>query len=167
MRLPIRKPGKYSQVKPDFHLTQEKFNEMQTQLDKLKAQQPGAIAEVRRLAELGDFSENAAYQMAKGRLRSINNKVEDLANRLNLAVIIKFNDDISYVGLGHKVKIEVNGDQKVYTILGSSETDPAQNVISHNSPLGQALLGKKVGETAVVKTKNGDQEFKILDINNI
>jgi len=60
MRVPIRKPGKYTHLKPDPNLTEGKFNELKKKLERLKADQPDAIAEVRRLAEMGDFSENAA-----------------------------------------------------------------------------------------------------------
>ena len=75
MRVPIRKGGEFTNIIPDPNLTRKKFNEFSVKLKSLKLEQPKAILEVKRLAELGDFSENAAYQMAKGHLRSLNEKI--------------------------------------------------------------------------------------------
>ena len=66
--------------------------------------------------------------------------------------------------LGHTVTVEVNGKQKTYQILGSSETDPARGIISHNSPLGAALLGKRVGERVRVPLNNKTVAYTIVNI---
>jgi len=62
MRTPQRKPGKYIHIKPDPHITEEKFIELKNKLEKMKKRHPGLASEVKRLAEMGDFSENAAYR---------------------------------------------------------------------------------------------------------
>lgn len=165
MRVPIRKPGKYTFLKPDPNLTEEKFKELQQQLERLRHSQPAAIAEVSRLAQMGDFSENAAYQMAKGRLRGINQRILDLENHLKRAVVITPSEDTSKVQLGHRVTISMDGQQTTFTILGSSETDPGRGVISHNSPIGSALLGKRVGETVVIRLAKKEVECKVVEIN--
>src|SRR3989344_4112623 len=132
MRVPIRKGGEFTNIIPDPNLTRKKFNEFSVKLKSLKLEQPKAILEVKRLAELGDFSENAAYQMAKGHLRA--------------AVIIKPTGDRGVVQLGSRVTVELNDRQKTYLLLGSSEIDLKKNIISHNSPIGSVLMGKKAGE---------------------
>jgi len=164
MQVPIRKPGKYTHEKPDPHLTEDKFNELRNKLERLKKiSHPRAAEEVRRLAEMGDFSDNAAYSMAKGRLRGINQRILDLEDHLKGAVIIKRNN-ADIVRLGNEVSVEVNGKQKTFLILGSSETDPNKGIISHNSPIGKALMGCKTGEMVKIKTKTGIAEYKILKI---
>ena len=145
MRVPIRKPGKYTHLKPDPHLTEEKFNELKNKLARLKKSQPVAAAEVARLAEMGDFSENAAYQMAKGHLRGINQRILELEDHLHRALIIKPMKNTQTVQLGHRVTIETAGKQKTYLVLGSSETNPGEGIISRNSPIGSALMGHQVG----------------------
>lgn len=150
MQLPKRKPGKYANSKIDFHITQTKFDELKRNLDQLKKTQPTAAAEVQRLAELGDFSENAAYQMAKGRLRGINQKILELEAKINHAVIIE-PKDTDEVALGSKVVIKINGKECTYQILGSAEVDPARGIISRNSPIGAAIMGHKVGDHVEVQ----------------
>lgn len=165
MRTPIRKPGKYTHLKPDPNLTEEKFNELKEKLERLKKfSRPNAAAEVRRLAEMGDFSENAAYQIAKGRLRGINQRILDIEDHLKNAVIIKSAKNINTVQLGCKVTIESNGKPKTYLILGSSETNPAEGIISHNSPIGSALMGHKAGDIVKVKLNNKEVEYRIIRI---
>ena len=165
MRVPIRKPGKYTHDKPDPHMTEEKYNEFKQQLENIKKYSffP-AIEEVKRLSEMGDFSENAAYQMAKGRLRGINQKILDLENHLKRAVIIKPARASAQLQLGQSVTIEIEGRERTYVILGSTETDPAQGIISHLSPIGAALINRRVGETVEIRLKDKEVECRIIAI---
>lgn len=149
MRVPIRKPGKYTFDKPDPHMTQERFFELKEKLAKFRVAQPKAAAEVQRLAQLGDLSENAAYQIAKGKLRSINQKILDLENILNAAVIIKKNSTSEKVKLGSTVTFDLDGKEFTFTILGSSETNPSKGIISHTSPIGKSLMNKRSGDLFV------------------
>lgn len=164
MQTPYRKPGKFSQIKSDPLMTRVKFAELETKLKKLKQIRPEAAKEVARLAELGDFSENVEYQLAKGRLRGINGGILKLERQLNDAEIITANKGTDVVQVGHTVTIEYNGMQKIYQILGSSETKPEKGIISHNSPIGSALLGHRVGDVVKVKVGEKDVEYKILKI---
>ncbi|MCU0680240.1 MAG: GreA/GreB family elongation factor [Planctomycetes bacterium] len=164
MQVPIRKPSKYSNIKPDPHLTEEKFKELKAKLDKLLKNRPQAAEEVKRLAEMGDFSENAGYQLAKGRLRGMNQRILDIEEHLNKAIIIKPIVNKERVELGHKVTIETKGQQKTYLILGSSETNPLQGIISHNSPIGSALIGRKLGEMIKIHLADKEVEYKIVRI---
>lgn len=163
MQIPYRKPGKFSQLKPDPLMTKEKFQELQDKLEHLKKIQPDASAEVARLAELGDFSENAEYQLAKGRLRGILGNITRLDNQINQAEIIA-TDKTDTIQIGHTVKVEVGGKEKIFQILGSSETKPELGIISHSSPIGYALIGHKVGETVAIKLANKDVAYTILKI---
>jgi len=164
MQVPIRKPGKYTHLKPDPHLTEGKFNEIKNKLQRLKEIRPEAAREVRRLAELGDLSENAAYQIAKGRLRGINQEMLELEDHLHSAIIIKQDEYTDTVKLGHKVTAEIAGKQITYLILGSSETNPSEGIISSSSPIGSALLGHKAGDKVKINQKNKIIEFQIIKV---
>ncbi len=164
MRVPIRKGGKYSRNEQDPFLTLEKFNDLKLKLDQLKKKLPKAIAEVKRLSEMGDFSENAAYGLAKGRLRGMNQAILDLERQIKQAQIIKTVRNSSRVQLGNKVTVEVNGKQKEYLILGSVEANPENNIISYNSPIGVALFGRQVGEIVEYLAAGKRVECKIIKI---
>ena len=164
MRLPYRKPGKYSQIKIDPLLTKEKFNDLKKNFERLKKTQLEAASEVRRLAEFGDFSENVEYQLAKGRLRGINNRIVMLEHQLNQAVIIQSNEKTDVVRIGHTITIQQGGTRKRYQILGSSETNPQKGIISHTSPIGEALLGHRTGEKIKIMINNKEVEYVIEKI---
>ena len=164
MRVPIRKPGWYTHAKPDIHFTEAKFNELKNKLEGLKKARPLAAEEMRRLAEMGDLSENAGYQIAKGRLRGINDNITKLENLLNQAIIITPNKNSEKVQLGSTVTVVINGKQVTYGILGSSETSPDKGIISHHSPLGAALVGRKVGDTITIQSATKQIEGTIVYI---
>lgn len=164
MRTPIRKSGKHTHTKPDPHLTEGKFRVLKNDLERMKKIWPKLAAEVKMLASDGDFSENVAYQMAKGKLRGLNQRMLDIQNHLKSAIIIAPSNDKSLVQIGSTVEVETENGQKTFTILGSSETDPLGGIISHNSPLGSAMLNKKVGDVVKVKLKNKEVEYKITKI---
>ena len=165
MRVPIRKAGKYTNLKPDFNITQEKFAECKQNLERLKKQvRPKLSSEVKLLSEGGDFSENAGYQMAKGRLRGLNNKIDKLEEIIKYANIIPDNLANDSVQLGSFVTIQSIKNTKTYQILGPTETDPLKGIISHKSPLGSALMDKKAGQIVQVENNGKIAEYKILKV---
>ena len=164
MNVPHRKPGIYTHQKPDPFITQERFNELDRKLQKLKQNKLPAMEEVKRLAQTGDFSENHAYQHAKGRLRGINQRILDIESERNKAQIIDTNKHGKNVNLGSIVTVETAGKARIYQILGSTQTDPTKGIISHHSPLGAALMGRSEGEEIEVKLENGTMRYKILKI---
>lgn len=175
MQLPKRKPGKYTHLKPDQYLTEAKFSELKSKLERLKFNRPRLAEEVKKYASDGDFSENAAYQIAKGRLRGANQKILELEDQIKRAIIIKPVKNINTVGLGCNVTVATadgkpprqiwrGGKQKTYLILGSAETNPQAGVISHRSPLGSALIGRMVGDKVKIKLADRQVEYKIVKI---
>lgn len=164
MQLPKRKAPHYASQAQDPFMSKEKFQELENDLARLYKKRPKAAAEVSRLAEMGDFSENVEYQLAKGRLRGINNAITKIELQLQRAKIIEPSSN-KRVEIGHRVTVSVNEkEEKIYTILGSSETNPSAGVISHTSPLGAALLGKQVGELVELNTAHKKNTYTILDI---
>ncbi|MBI2989608.1 MAG: GreA/GreB family elongation factor [Candidatus Magasanikbacteria bacterium] len=164
MRTLNRKSEKNNQNKTDPFITEEKYHELKKTLEKLYKTRPKAAAEVSSLAEMGDFSENVEYQLAKGRLRGINNRILMLEQQLNHAVIISPQKKTDSVRIGHHVRIETEGKKIDYLILGSAESKPEKGIISHLSPLGSALLGHKVGESVTLRLAEREMEYKILKI---
>lgn len=164
MRVPIRKPGKYTHDKVDTNITEKRYHYLIAKLERLiKQVRPPMIKEVKRLALMGDFSENVAYSIAKGRLRGLNQGIIEMQDLINKAKIIKPNNT-GKVELGNFVTIEINGKKKKYQILGSTETNPDLGIISHNSPIGAALMSHRVGDVVEVKGKEKVNLYKVLKI---
>jgi len=165
MRVPTRRGEERALRKNDPFITRQKYEELKKLLAELKKAHPRAAEEVKRLAELGDFSENAEYQLAKGRLRGINQKILETEYILNHSQIIEPNADLTTVNLGHFVILKNKGLEKRWQILGSSETSPKAGVISQHSPLGQAIIGHKVNEKIILKLPNNrNEEYEIIKI---
>jgi len=160
-----RKSDKNPRPQQDNYITQEKADQYQQNLDRLiKEVRPKLSKEVQRLAELGDFSENAAYQMAKGKLRGINNKILELKNRLDQAILIIQNPADGTIAIGSKVTVESEGQKFNYQILGSQETDPRLGKISHLSPFGSALIGHQKNDLIEIEINNKLVKYKIIDV---
>ena len=165
MQTPYRKKETYVRPKIDPNITPEKFASLSAKLKRMKEiDRPRLSEEVKRLALMGDFSENAGYQLAKGRLRGLNQRILDTEDLLKRAEIIAPNPNKNSIGLGHSVTVEVNGQIKTYQILGSTETNPLKGVISYSSPLGTALIGHKVGDIVVVTLSDRVVQYKIIKI---
>lgn len=165
MQIPHRKPGKWTHHQGDAFVTREKYQELERTLDRLKnVTRRQAAADVARYAELGDFSENAEYQAAKGRLRGINNRILTIENQLRQAVIIAPRGKSDVVSVGCAVTVESQGRERTFQILGSTESDPSAGVISHISPIGAALIGHRVGESVPVTLAERVVMYTILSI---
>jgi transcription elongation factor GreA len=165
MQVPTRRADKLPRTKSDPHITAVKFIELKNKLERLlKVNRPRESEEVKRLALMGDFSENAGYQLAKSRLRGINNRILEIEDLLKRAEIIEPQKNSDFIQLGNLVTVEVNGKEKEYRILGSNETNPTTGIISHNSPLGLNLIGKRIGDKIKIQLADKTVEYKILDI---
>lgn len=164
MQVPIRKPGKFTHTKPDLFMTQEKLNELTKNLEKLKNKIPKERDEVQRLGAMGDFSENAAYQIAKGRLRGLNSAIEKIEYSIKHAKLIQEPQQNDCVRIGSTVTIQNDQGLLKFKILGSSESDPAKGVISHLSALGSTLLGKKLDEPVKLNLNEKTFFYTIIKI---
>jgi transcription elongation factor GreA len=123
--------------------------------------------EIKKAAALGDLSENAEYHMAKQRQEFVKARVRQLGKRLaELSMINMNNIPHDRVGLGSTVKVYDNtkNEEVEYKLVTSEESDVAAGKISTTSPIGRALLNKKVGDEALVVTPNGKRELEILSL---
>jgi transcription elongation factor GreA len=127
-----------------------------------KTKRPEAIERLAKARDFGDLSENAEYHSAKEALSNLEGRVEELKDILTRVVVVDVQKaGLEMVGLGSVVNIEVNGSNHEFTIVGEWEADPAAKKISHESPLGKALMGKKVGDDVEVEAPSGTITYAI------
>jgi len=154
--------------KREILLTQEGYDNLEGELEYLKTEKRTEIAERIKVAlGFGALSENSAYDEAKSAQAANENKIAELENKLRYARIIDESEiDTKTVQVGNIVTIhdEEFDEDLVYTIVGSTEVDLAQNKISNESPMGAALLGAKKGQTVSVEAPAGVMKYKILAI---
>lgn len=148
------------------YLTKEKYEELKNELHELETVKRKEIAEHLEYARsLGDLSENAEYHDARTAQAEIESRIEQIHYYLKNAEIIKpHHSEVVEVGSTVTIKKEKESENSTYQIVGTEETDMGANKISHQSPLGHALLGKKVGEKFSFKTPKGSVNYVVVSI---
>lgn len=147
----------------ELHLTQEGYDKLRKEYDDLMEARPGVLTRMVAAREMGDLSENAGYHAAKERLGYIDRRTRHLKLMLRFAEVVKAKgtDEVTF---GSVVKVQ-NGDAEVeFSIVSAMEADPMKMKVSDVSPIGRALLGKKVGDSAKVVTPGGEVIYKVLEI---
>ena len=149
-------------------LTYEGLQKMEAELNDLKISKRKEVAQkIKEARAQGDLSENAEYDAAKDQQGEIESRIAELEKMLRNAVVIDEDDaQEGKVSLGNTVLLhdmEFNEDVE-YTIVGSTEADPAEGRISNESPVGKALLGAQEGELVHVEAPQGEMSFKVLKI---
>lgn len=151
-------------MKKQFHITKEGIDELQEELKNLVSQR-GPIAErIKAAREFGDLAENAEYISAREEQERVEGRIAEIENLLKNAEVIKKPRGDSKVQLGSKVSLKGSSKTKVFTVVGTVEADPLSGKISDESPIGQALLGQKVGDEVEIKTPVETAKYKITDI---
>jgi transcription elongation factor GreA len=146
-----------------FNLTQAGIDELQRELDELIAQRGPVAEKIKTAREFGDLAENAEYQTARQEQEKLEARIVEVEHILqNVAVIEKPKGD-SKVQLGSTVTLK-NGATKTFQVVGTVEADPLNGKISDESPIGQALLGKKLGDSVEIKTPAETTSYKITEI---
>lgn len=152
-----------------IYLTKAGLEELKKEHEELtKVRRPEVVERVSQARNLGDLSENAEYVAAREELSFIDGRIDELEELLKQATLISEDRSKSkahkVVELGSSVTLHVNGKTQVYTVVGEWEADPAEKKISHASPLGKALIGKKIGETVEVEAPVGKLTYTIKSI---
>ncbi len=166
MRIPTRRQEKERFMQEeDPHMTQETFDRLTRELARLERDRKPAAEEVSRTAAMGDLSENAAYTYAKQHLRSILTRITRLQLALARAVIIAQGPSDGVIRLGSTVTVSVSGGSlSTWSIVGEREARPMQGRISHLSPVGNALLGHKVGEKVCVRLVDREVVYEVVKV---
>jgi transcription elongation factor GreA len=149
---------------PVFQFTQEKYDEMRAEVRRLLAYREEVMARLKIAREMGDLSENGAYKYAKFELGDIRRKLRDLNHYLEHGVILKKPTQNEVVQLGSHVTVEVDGSEKEFFIVNRFEADPSLGKISDLSPIGSALVGKKVGEQVPIDLPKNQKVYTIKSI---
>ncbi len=145
-------------------LTQEGLDTLKAELEELvKVKRPATVTRLADAREAGDLSENSEYVAAKQDLSFIDGRIAELEEILHAAKVVK-TKSTGEVNIGSKVTVHINGKKEEYLLVGEWEADPMNKKISHESPLGKALLGKTVGAMVEVQAPAGKVKYKILDI---
>lgn len=149
-------------------MTPRGYNSMREELRRLKAMRPELAKAIEVARAHGDISENADYDAAKERSGMVEAKIRDFETKLANAEIIdpgriSVTDRVVF-GLSVTVEEVTSGEQRNFSIVGADEADVDRNWISLESPLGKALIGKELGDIAVVKLPQGKKEYEIVEI---
>lgn len=147
-----------------FSLTQAGVDELTKEHAELVGQR-GAVAEkIKTAREFGDLAENAEYQTARQEQEKLEARISEIEHILNNVEVIAKPKGDSKVQLGSTVKLKGDGKVKQFQVVGTVEADPLSGKISDESPIGQALLGKKVGDEVEIKTPAETTSYKVTDI---
>ncbi|CUX66668.1 MULTISPECIES: transcription elongation factor GreA [Clostridia] len=152
-------------------LTYEGLKRYEDELQNLKVVKRKEVAQkIKEAREQGDLSENAEYDAAKDEQRDIELRIEELEKLLkNAEVVVEDEIDLDKINIGCKVKVyDVDEDEEMeFKIVGSTEANSLQNKISNESPVGHALIGRKVGDVVDVETQSGVIQYKVLEIQRV
>jgi transcription elongation factor GreA len=151
----------------DVYLTAEGLEKLKTELEHLlNVRRPQVAEQIHRAKELGGTVDNAEYDDAKNEQAFVEGRILTLEKMIRNAMMIEDEKTPSgQVGLGSKVTVRnPDGEDEYYTVVGSAEADPGESRISNESPVGSALMGKKVGNVVEVQTPAGSVKLKVVKI---
>jgi len=151
-------------MKKLFRLTKQGVGELQVELDSLIAKRAGIADAIKTARELGDLAENAEYQSARAEQDRNETRIGEIEHILQNVELIKSPRSDSKVVLGSHVTLKNDGKSKEFQVVGTVEADPLNGKISDESPIGQALLGKKLGDAVEIKTPADTTVYKIISI---
>jgi transcription elongation factor GreA len=143
--------------------TRDGYAALSVRRDELLVKREHVLIALQRAREMGDLSENGAYTAARFELGNVDRELRRLEFNLKYGKVV---ESVSHdkVGFGNRVTVEINGKEYVYTLVGTQESDPKKSMISLESPIGAALMGKRVGEVAQVVMPDRQIEYKVKKI---
>ena len=146
-------------------MTKEGIETLRKELDELvNDKRPKLVERLANARQQGDLTENSDYANAKEELEFLDGRIDELEDVLKTATVVKANGKAQGVDIGARVTVKVNGDRHIFDIVGEWEADPVNKKISPESPLGQALVGKRVGDKVEVEAPAGKLKYEILAI---
>lgn len=150
-------------MKKAYQLTEKGRKELEQELDELKSRRGEIADKIAEARDYGDLSENAEYDSAREEQGLVETRIAEIEDILMNAEDIKTTKSNS-VHLGSSVELKTGSKSVTYTVVGSVEANPGEGKISDESPIGAALMGKKVGDSASIATPKGDVTYKIVTI---
>lgn len=150
-------------MKKLYQITEEGKQELEAELEELKSRRGGIADKIAEARDFGDLSENAEYDSAREEQGLVESRIAEIEDILLNAELIKAGGKTK-VSLGSKVELKTGKKTVTYTVVGPVEADPLEGKISNESPIGVALMGKKVGDNVTIKTPKGEIEYEIVKI---
>jgi len=151
-------------VEEKVYLTQGGLKNLKEEYDQLiNVRRKGVAEKLQKARELGDITENAAYDAALDEQAFVEGRISELDELLKNVEVVE-GEKAGIVQVGSRVKVHIDGDEQEFQIVGAPEANPVNGKISHESPLGQALLGKKVGEKVEITAPAGNLTYHVLEI---
>lgn len=148
----------------ELYLTKEGLEKLKDELKELKeVKRPKNIETIKEAREMGDLSENSMYDSAREEQAFIEGKIAEIEEIIKSAKISEPTDKDT-VSVGSKVTVHIDGGEETFHIVGAPEADPMNKKISHESPLGTSLLGKKIGEKIDYESPMGKTTYTVLNI---
>jgi transcription elongation factor GreA len=156
-------------VARESQITPEGLEQLKVELEQLQTVRRREVAErIKEAREFGDISENSEYDDAKNEQAMLESRIAQMEERLRRAIVVdKDQLDTGVVSIGVKVHVkdQKTGDSRKFQLVGSAEANPAEEKLSHESPIGKALMGRKRGEVVTVEVPRGDsRKLKITKI---
>lgn len=148
----------------ELYLSEDGLKELQDELKGLLDQRKAITEKIKEAREYGDLSENAEYQEAKSNQSFVEGRIEEIQSILKMAKVMNNSNGNKEISLGSKVRVKLSEKHMEYHIVGSNEANPMEGKISNESPIGQALLGRRKGDKVAVTTPAGEQELLIVEI---
>ncbi|MCD6412102.1 transcription elongation factor GreA [bacterium] len=149
------------------YISKEKYEELKKELERLENEEMKKISlRLKAAEEEGDLSENAAYAQAREDQQMLLKRISELKKILKESKIVETDSKrkTSQVQFGSKVKVKVDGQIKEFKIVGPQESNPKEGLISNESPLGKALMGKKANDEIELETPAGKKKYLILEV---
>lgn len=150
-------------MKKLYQLTDEGKKELEAELEELKGRRGDIADKIAEARDFGDLSENAEYDSAREEQGLLESRIAEIEDILLNAELIKTGKS-SKVSLGSKVELKTSKKTVVYTVVGPVEADPLEGKISNESPIGEALMGKKVGDSITISTPKGEINYEIVSV---
>ncbi len=148
-----------------IQITKKGLESLKNELELLQNdKRPKVVKRLANARSQGDLSENSDYQNARDELEFLDGQISELEEVLRNAVVVNGNGGNGEVSIGTIVRVKANGNEHEFNIVGEWEADPAAKKISHSSPLGKALIGKKVGDRIEVEAPAGMLIYEVLSV---
>lgn len=144
-----------------YQITESGQHELERELEELKSRRGEIADKIAAARDFGDLSENAEYDAAREAQGLLETRITEIETILQNASIIQTGNS-STVVLGSTVELEANGKAVTYTVVGPVEADPLEGKVSNESPIGQALMGKAVGDTVTINTPKGELAYTVV-----
>lgn len=146
-------------------LTETGFDALKKEYQELiTVKKPQAVERLQKARSMGDLSENSEYSAAKEELAFVEGRIQEIDEILKNVEIVENHSSSGEVELGSSVTVEMKGKKELYQIVGEFEADPLNKKLSHTSPIGGALIGKKVGDWVEITVPAGKIKYKIVEI---